>query len=474
LHQNADDPSSTSTTASHGNQNADDQGSTSSTVSYLDQNADDPSYTSTTTSHGNQNADSTTSTASIMHQNADDQDNTAASLGNQNADDLSGAVEASEEAPLMDQNDDDWDANQYEEAIDPSQDQNADDLDPNADDQDMVEEEQWKDDDLGMWEAPAESVADPSGEGEVDENSTLPVQIEKDEDLDMWGVPEEERVGRTPVPEWLDQSSTSSPQSGQGATRSPQSGQSATNSPQIDLGSSRGPTTVKSNFSLPGVVSCQGLCGSKSLGSCWCDALCKDTSNCCPDYDQYCVQGKDIPPRQEDEEDDRDSETDKQATATCSTSCHTNSEEASPVKNACCVFPFFFDANGDGEAEEHNTCIEVAEGGWCSTHVDQNQQFQEGRWGYCQREGCEFRSPLFDPSQRPPTRLPVPPATLTPEVTGNETSTELNTATPIIITPLLPLLPLPDLLPPPGTPISIPCGMFDPIQAALPVHLRSC
>ena len=100
-------------------------------------------------------------------------------------------------------------------------------------------------------------------------------------------------------------------------------------------------------------------------------------------------------------------------TPTCTTTCHTNSEEASPVavkpfsmffsrshemqvKGACCVFPFFFDANGDGEvcvklfpeeigsllqAEEHNTCIEVAEGGWCSTHVDQNQQFQEGRYG---------------------------------------------------------------------------------------------
>merc|ERR1719237_1535124 len=111
----------------------------------------------------------------MMHRNADDQDNTAASLGDQNGDDLSGAgdlwtgsnvdgtsdgedqdqsannVEASEEAPPMDQNDDDWAANQFEEAIDPSQDQNADDLDPNADDQDLVGEEQWKDDDLGMW-----------------------------------------------------------------------------------------------------------------------------------------------------------------------------------------------------------------------------------------------------------------------------------------------------------------------------------
>ena len=33
------------------------------------------------------------------------------------------------------------------------------------------------------------------------------------------------------------------------------------------------------------------------------------------------------------------------------------------------------------QAEEHNTCIEVAEGGWCSTHVDQDGQFQEGRYG---------------------------------------------------------------------------------------------
>ena len=32
------------------------------------------------------------------------------------------------------------------------------------------------------------------------------------------------------------------------------------------------------------------------------------------------------------------------------------------------------------QAEEHNTCIEVAEGGWCSTHVDQEGQFQEGRY----------------------------------------------------------------------------------------------
>jgi len=364
-----------------------------------------------------------------------------------------------EEAPL-DQNADDWDAS------DPIQDQNADDLDPNDDDLDMVAEEQGEDDDGSMWEAPTEPDADLPGEDRVDENTTMPVQIVKDDDLSMWRVPEEE-TRRTPEPEWLDPSSTTSPQS--------------------EPGSSQRPTSVKSNVSLPDVASCQGHCGSKSYGSCWCDSLCKDTDSCCPDYDLYCGQGKYIPPRQEDEKEGQDPDIEK-VTPTCVSTCYTNSEEASPVKNGCCLFPFFFDANDDGEVEEHNTCIEVAEGGWCSTHVDQEGRFQEGRWGYCQREGCEFRTPVLGASSssspRPSTGLPDSSTssssdqslntTLLPTVTeGTVNSTQQNTDAPIIITPL-PLLPLPDLLPPPGTPISIPCGMFDPIQAALPVHLRSC
>ena len=100
------------------------------------------------------------------------------------------------------------------------------------------------------------------------------------------------------------------------------------------------------------------------------------------------------------------------------------------------------------------------------------------RWGYCQREGCEFRTPVLGASSssspRPSTGLPDSSTssssdqslntTLLPTVTeGTVNSTQQNTDAPIIITPL-PLLPLPDLLPPPGTPISIPCGMFDPIQ----------
>ena len=89
------------------------------------------------------------------------------------------------------------------------------------------------------------------------------------------------------------------------------------------------------------------------------------------------------------------------------------------------------------------------------------------RWGYCQREGCEFRSPVLgsSSSSRPSTGFPsASDSSSPPPVTeGTENSTQLITDAPIIITPL-PLLPLPDLLPPPGTPISIPCGMFDPIQ----------
>ena len=100
---------------------------------------------------------------------------------------------------------------------------------------------------------------------------------------------------------------------------------------------------------------------------------------------------------------------------------------------------------------------------WCALDLFQSTSlYFHLRWGYCQREGCEFRTPLFAPSPRPST-------TSTPEVikgTENETSIELNTDTPIVITPL-PQLPLPDLLPPPGTPIRIPCGMFDPIQVNL-------
>lgn len=185
----------------------------------------------------------------------------------------------------------------------------------------------------------------------------------------------------------------------------------------------------------------------------------------------FCGQGKYVPPRQEDEENvQKDSDMSEAPAYTC----YTNSEEASPVKNAICIFPFLFDANGDGKAEEHNTCIEVAEGGWCSTHVDQEGQFQEGRWGYCQRKGCEFRTPALGPSSSPTpsTTLSLPsPVTSTLSSTVHRLPTTL--PPPVTAAPL-PLLQLPILLPPPGTPISIPCGMFNPIQAALPVHLRSC
>ena len=82
---------------------------------------------------------------------------------------------------------------------------------------------------------------------------------------------------------------------------------------------------------------------------------------------------------EDDEENGEDDERWETLVANCTSTCRTNSEEASPVKNACCVFPFFFDADDDGEVEEHNTCIEVAEGAWCSTHVDQDGLFQEDR-----------------------------------------------------------------------------------------------
>jgi len=33
---------------------------------------------------------------------------------------------------------------------------------------------------------------------------------------------------------------------------------------------------------------CQGKCGGKGIGDCWCDSACKSYGDCCPDYDQQC------------------------------------------------------------------------------------------------------------------------------------------------------------------------------------------
>ena len=45
----------------------------------------------------------------------------------------------------------------------------------------------------------------------------------------------------------------------------------------------------------------------------------------------------------------------------CPGACVTDALAWSPSPSACCAFPFLWDGDGDGEAEEHNSCVEVAQ-----------------------------------------------------------------------------------------------------------------
>ena len=45
--------------------------------------------------------------------------------------------------------------------------------------------------------------------------------------------------------------------------------------------------------------------------------------------------------------------------SSCASGCMTDSSSGSLEPSACCTFPFTFDKDGDGEMEEHNSCIEV-------------------------------------------------------------------------------------------------------------------
>ena len=39
----------------------------------------------------------------------------------------------------------------------------------------------------------------------------------------------------------------------------------------------------------PGGPTCEGACGGKSDGACWCDDLCTQYGDCCDDYEDHCV-----------------------------------------------------------------------------------------------------------------------------------------------------------------------------------------
>lgn len=39
--------------------------------------------------------------------------------------------------------------------------------------------------------------------------------------------------------------------------------------------------------------SCEGACGDKSPGGCWCDDECADWGDCCLDYEEVCIDGDD-------------------------------------------------------------------------------------------------------------------------------------------------------------------------------------
>ena len=100
-------------------------------------------------------------------------------------------------------------------------------------------------------------------------------------------------------------------------------------------------------------------------------------------------------------------------------------------------------------------------------------------WGYCQSRGCEFRTPIADRSSNlrsttvPPTSIKQQPTTmLTPLTVSDRTEDVQITSQPPLST-LRPHLPIPEVLPPSGTPINIPCGMFDPVQVKQGILQRS-
>ena len=101
------------------------------------------------------------------------------------------------------------------------------------------------------------------------------------------------------------------------------------------------------------------------------------------------------------------------------------------------------------------------------------------RWGYCQSRGCEFRTPIADRSSNlrsttvPPTSIKQQSTTMLTPSTVSDRTEDVQITSQSPLSTLRPHLPIPEVLPPSGTPINIPCGMFDPVQVKQGILQRS-